>query len=629
MMEKLHQVASSWLLKVLLLLLIFSLLLTTGFSVVDHWLAKRRGYVAVVNGEKIERAYFTRAYHEQQSRMQDRWGSGPDKLSTEQISSMKHQLLKEMIESLLFGQYAEKLGLRVGDEQIKAQIRSMDAFQKDGKFSNERFLRLLEKSSISSNLFGQLIRKGMLRQQLYFGLIESEFVLPEESKQLHSILTQKREVRCAPLDVDSMLPEQNVSDAQAEEYYTTHPGRFKLPEMVRVNYITMSAAALQPHIKVSKSEIEHFYKKNSERYTLAERRHISLIRLDSAAKAKNILQQLNKSPKVFARLAREESTDKLTSSRGGVLGWIEAGTTDPAIDKAAFAMRKSGEISDVIALEGQGFYLLRLNKVEPRRLKDLKEASDDIALELRSNKALAEFSAQRNRVAAALDNGVQGGWEEIEKISGVKVEHSLLFSRDRVPSDLDYPDLVRAIFNPSFIESGEYSEPIEIGGERAYILQVIEHQPEVLQPFDKVKEDARFLQRRELAAEAARLKAEIILSGMRSGKSDEVLKASGMRWEESMVLDRLGKSNRTLSEAVFSHPRPKEGHPSYGINVGSKGEVLIFELLAVINPPASESEMNEFDESYFEQSKMTTSINLMSALRRDAKIKQANLDIIE
>lgn len=90
----------------------------------------------------------------------------------------------------------------------------------------------------------------------------------------------------------------------------------------------------------------------------------------------------------FASVAETESEDKVSSRRGGDLGWIKAGGVHPAFSEKAFAM-KPGEISDVVETPF-GFHIIRLIEGPSVVKRPLEAARGDIRYRLREEAKRAE-----------------------------------------------------------------------------------------------------------------------------------------------------------------------------------------------------------------------------------------------
>ncbi|GEK31586.1 foldase protein PrsA [Kurthia zopfii] len=119
-------------------------------------------------------------------------------------------------------------------------------------------------------------------------------------------------------------------------------------------------------VKISDEEI----KKNYDRQkTSLKASHILVA--DEAA-AKKIEKQLKEDPKKFAAIAKKESTDQASASKGGELGWFGPNEMVEEFTNAAYDMKK-GEISKPIK-SSFGYHIIKL---EDTKKVDVKKSFED------------------------------------------------------------------------------------------------------------------------------------------------------------------------------------------------------------------------------------------------------------
>ena len=128
---------------------------------------------------------------------------------------------------------------------------------------------------------------------------------------------------------------------------------------MKVAYIELSAEKLKNDIVVSDSDAMAYYQDNIDKYTSEEQRRVShiLIQGDDKAKAQKVLDKL-KAGADFATLAKEDSEDVGSAQEGGSLGWIERDVMDPEFEKAAFALKQPGEMTDLVKSEF-GYHIIK------------------------------------------------------------------------------------------------------------------------------------------------------------------------------------------------------------------------------------------------------------------------------
>jgi len=80
--------------------------------------------------------------------------------------TIKSQALRELIEHRLLVQEAQRVGLRVTDEELQSHIMQIAAFNKDGKFDKRSYDFYLDRINITPAMFESSQREYLLRQKL-------------------------------------------------------------------------------------------------------------------------------------------------------------------------------------------------------------------------------------------------------------------------------------------------------------------------------------------------------------------------------------------------------------------------------------------------------------------------------
>jgi len=95
----------------------------------------------------------------------------------------------------------------------------------------------------------------------------------------------------------------------------------------------------------------------------------------------------------FATLAREVSDDPSAKDNGGQLGWFPDGMMDPAFSKAAFALKKVGDLSEPV-LSSFGWHIIRLDGRRPQHAAPFERVRPEIMAELKQ-RYVAETRKER------------------------------------------------------------------------------------------------------------------------------------------------------------------------------------------------------------------------------------------
>ncbi len=136
-------------------------------------------------------------------------------------------------------------------------------------------------------------------------------------------------------------------------------------------------------IKVSPEEVKDYYDKNKDQFKVGEQVKASHILVATEAEAKAIKADLDKGES-FKKLAKEKSTDP-SASRGGNLGWFGKGMMDPDFEKAAFALKKVGDVSEPVKTKF-GWHIIKLTGRKAASIRPLDKVKDVIKQKLVQDK---------------------------------------------------------------------------------------------------------------------------------------------------------------------------------------------------------------------------------------------------
>ncbi|MBC3217612.1 peptidylprolyl isomerase [Serratia fonticola] len=617
MMDNLRAAANHVVLKIILGLIILSFLLTGVVS----YQGSAGDYAAKVNGQVIERAQLEQAFQSERSRMQQELGDRFSAMAGNEgyMQQMRQQVLSQLIDKSLLDQYAKTLGLSASDDQVKEAIRQEAYFQTDGKFDNAKYLDLITRSGFSADQYAQYTRQRLINQQMIQGFGGSDIVPPSEAESMVALVLQERDVRLATIDLNAMMAKQTVTDEELKTFFEQNKNSFIAPEKVKVSFIPLDAAALQDKVTVTEADISAYYDGHQSSFGQPERKKFSVIQLKTEADAKAVLEEL-KNGGDFAALAKEKSTDIISRRTGGEMDWMEPDTTADELKQAN--LTEKGQLSGVVK-SSVGYLIVRLDDIKPALVKPLSEVHDAIAKQIKQEKAVDAYYALQQKVseAATSDNESLASAEEA---AGIKAANTEWFTRDSVPAALNFKPVVQAIFDGSLIGEngapGSNSDVITVDGDRAFVIRVVAHQPEGIEPFDKVKDRVTAMVKHNKALQEAKLQGEKLLVELKQGKGDEAMKAAGLSFGSVQKMARAPEDSQ-LVEAVFALPHPEAGKVVYGMSQDAQGNVVLIALDSVKPGKLPADEMKTFVSNMEKGSASVTFDALLTNLRKEAKIK--------
>lgn len=541
--------------------IVFLIAITFALWGVESIVGGMRGEpeVAKVDGESITESQFTRALEQRRRQVLSQMGEAADPSLIDE-NLLRQSVLESLINEQILVNAVNERDLVVPDILVDQYIRSMQAFQQNGRFSQEVYAATLRSAGMLPLEFRQAVTRELLLQQLRGSVSLSAFLTQEELDQLIRLDRQTRDFAYLTIPYERFESGISIADAEVEAYFQERSDQFRLPERVSVNYLVLDKSSIADSIQVTDEELRARYEQEMAQAENQEERHAAHILIevnedrseqDALAKARELREQLQAGAD-FAALAKEHSDDLGSAQEGGDLGYVTPGILVPEFDAVLFEM-KQGTVSEPVRTE-YGYHLIQLQDVRQKDLPSFEEMRDQIAATLRQEKAEQAFADQVSRLAdlsyAAADLG------EPAEALGLKVEESPLFSRQGGDGLFANPRLVQAAFSEDVL-AGHNSDVIETQG-KAVVLRLNKHLEPEPQPLEAVKEQIVEILKEQKARERAEQFSEQLIAEFKAGASLETIaEKAGVEWQrhQEVLRTQPGVDPEVLHH-VFGMPRP-------------------------------------------------------------------------
>ena len=603
-MEKLHGASTNWASKFLF-----------GFITVTFVISSMAGYLytrvdnsaAKVNGEEISQQAFQNQYNIASRNLTPQEIDSPA-----QVANLKRQVLASLIDQELLRQYANELKLGVSDARIKQEIVTTPTFQNNGKFDNTLYQQTLQNNGISAETYAGYVREALRLEQLQSGLGTTVFSVPAQQEKLAKLFFQSRQIRLANLSLANEIAKQEVSDEEIQAYYDAHKAEFTIPETVKVQYLDLSGAAMENNINITDVEIAQYYQDNKPQFTTQGQQRLAHIQVKTEQQAQELYQQLQNGAN-FADLAKNYSIDPTSAERGGDLSWVSAGEFPKVFEDTANALAV-GQYSQPVNLDNHYHIILVEERKEPQ-LQPLESVKAQITAQIRQNLVNTQFYSIEKRVAEKAFED-PSSLNAAAEVGGVKVQETGYFSRDDIPAELNYPNVVSAVFDSDLSQGGSNSEPMNVGEQHSVVVRVLDHKPQSIKTLDEAKAEITAHLKHQKAETVVLAQAEQIVQNLSEGKSVEDVKFGA---EQTWVFAE--NKDPVLNNTVFSMAKPEEGKTTYKAASNANGDVVIIALDKVVDGKLTEQEQKQFSMQIEQLSQVSLQNSLLNALRAKAKIE--------
>ncbi len=551
---------------------------------------------AVVGGSKISLQEFQRSYQQQRQRMQAALGSNADPALLEG-PRLKQQALRQLIDERVLNQLARDQGLRISDQQLHDALVALPVFQQSGGFNKDLYARLLRNQGFTTATFEEGLRQSLATAQLRDGIVASVVATPAELTQVIALLKQQRDLQYAVLPLEKYLAGATVDDAAIRNYFEKNKDRFVNPEQLRLQFIELKLAQIAEGIEIGEDELRTSYQEQITKYGRPEERSAShiLVKLPTDAgeadvekahvRAQRIADSVRSGVKSFDQVLREVQADQSGELEGGELGAITRGMfAEPAFEKALYAMRNPGEVSDPVRMPS-GFHIIRLDSITPAQVKPFEEVRATVAKELRQQKAENRFY-EIGQTLANLSYEHPDSLEPAATALGVPVQESGWFSRQGGGEGLiANSKVVNSAFGEDLLKRGMNSEPVELEPGHVVVVRVKEHKDATPRTLEESREDIVKLLRQQQAREALAKDAETLRARAAKGEHLQTLAAElGGEYKNAGLVGRDAASSvdGAVLAAAFRLPQPQAGQVALGSTVLANGDQAVFEVARVV-----------------------------------------------
>ncbi len=588
MLQKLRNVFEGWVAKVIFALLVF---VFSFFGIEGYFVARNDTWVAKVGGHEVSQQDFSNALNNYRQQQMNTPGNTMDPSDFEK-PEVKRKVLDQLVNRQLLLNANDKLGIKVPDSAVRAQIAQVPQFQVDGKFSPEAYLAMLSASGLTPEQYQEQVRSDLEVRQLPGAVMTTAFATPAEVDDYLRLLTQQRDFRY--LELPPPAPQDTtVTDAEIAAYYKSHLSQFMSPEQVSVNYIDLNAADMKPATPIDDATLKARYEKEKSRFVSPEQRLVShiLIKLPpdptpaqkqaALDKARHVYQLATAPGADFARLAEQYSDDLGSRRQGGDLGWIEKGVTDKAFEAALFSMKK-GEISQPV-LTPEGYHIIDLRDIRPGQVKSFAEVRDQLLQEAQQDAREAEYRDVGSKLTDLIYQDPTSLKPAAQKL-GLTIQTSPLFTRDGTPSGVAANKaVVKAAFSDTVLVQGNTSDPIDLGNDHMVVIHINKHLPAAPKPLAEVSNTIRQDILNERAEALARQRADALFAKLEKGATlDALAGETGQKVEQATAAQRSTPGiDPELLAAVFRMPHPGKGAVSRALVPLADGHYALVELSAV------------------------------------------------
>lgn len=415
---------------------------------------------------------------------------GPDAEQLLQGVNLREMAVESLIEQTLIANEAHRLGLSISDNDLAKVIESQAAFQTDGHFDQARYEAVLRDNQMLPDNFESETRGQILDNTLRTIVTRAVAVSNAEARADFNQLGEKLSLAYIEFPYKNFIGAR-PSDQEITKFYADHKESFRVPDMVKINYIRYDPMVLAPKEPPSEQDIASFYEQNLKTmFTHPEEIHVRHILIalppdaspaqQAAAKkqAEDLLAKV-KAGASFSDLAKIYSDDPGSKTNGGDLGMVTRGELVQPFEEVAFKL-KPGQAA--IAKTQFGYHVIQETAVQSAKVDSLEEARPKIveALKEKAGETAAREALEQDAAAADVGHSLA----EIAKKQGlVEVETPYFAQNETIKGVEENPNVAKDAFA---MQPGDVRAVTD--GQVPYLIKLIARAPSHIQPLTEVKD---------------------------------------------------------------------------------------------------------------------------------------------
>ncbi len=539
--------------------------------------------VAQVDGNKITQGEWDNAHKREIERIRVSIPNIDVKLLDS--PEARYATLERLVREQVLVAATKKLHLTTSDARLARELQQNQTIASlrsaDGKLDMDRYRQLVASQGMTPEMFEAQVRSDLSTRQVTQGLQNSALASPAQTNSALNAYFQRREIQIQSFSPSEFLSKVQVTDEDIKAFYQSNGKRFKSAESADVEYLVLDLDSVRQTVTVNEADLKTYYEQNAQKTATQEERRASHILINAAkdapaaekekakAKAQALLADLRKKPASFAELAKQNSQDAGSASKGGDLDFFPRGAMVKPFEDAAFALKKS-EISEVIESDF-GYHIILLTDIKAPKIKSYEEMRPQLEADLQKQQAQRKYA----ELAETFTNSVYEQSDSLKPVAErlkLTLQKAAQISRNPAPGSkgpLGNAKFVQALFSEDATVKHRNTEAIEIAPNTLVSGRVVTYTPAKIRPLDEVKNQVRQQLEQERAAALAREQGQARLTAWRSN-------AEGARLGNALTVSR-DQSQNLSPELVDAALRVSASTlPAWtGVDLGDKGYAVV------------------------------------------------------
>jgi len=366
------------------------------------------GYAAKVDRTTISLEQYQNSYQRLRDIYLQLFGQAAGGLTPEleKQLNIRQAALDRLIDGVLLAKGAKELDIKVGKDEVAASIAAMPAFQNNGAFDLALYQQTLKMSRITPGDFEDSQKADLLIAKTRRAIMDKVQISDDDAKTQYHKERDLIKLSYVSFSAAELAASVKPSEAELDDYLKNNAEKFKSPEKVAISYLLLDPSTQVANQQVTAEEQESFYRKNLDRYLGSDNSPLPFEQIKERVLADAKRSKAGKA--TFEKAADTLYQNIKTADLQLVASKLGAKTSDTGLFTAAAPPQslageqallqkafelKAGELGGPLETP-KGIYLFKVKEKKPAELLPLAQVRATVEQQVRAAKA-AELAKQK------------------------------------------------------------------------------------------------------------------------------------------------------------------------------------------------------------------------------------------
>ncbi len=285
MLDLMRKHARNWLMKVLLGIIIVVFVFYFGSTGGKQ----QAETVAVVDGKVIAYADLAKEHQNLIQFYRQQYGAALNDEVLKKLN-LRQAALDNLIQQAIVMQKAGEMRLRVSEEEVRASILAMPAFQRGGSFDEKIYQQALRFNKLTPEDYERLQRNTLITSRFISLIQDGVKVSDQDVYDVYRFQNEKVNIHFVQISPGAFRTQINPQEKDLEAYLKEHAPAFRIPDQIEVKYILFRGEDFAPDVKVTDAEITDYYDRHADQFktTGGKRPALSDVKMKITAEIRQI-----------------------------------------------------------------------------------------------------------------------------------------------------------------------------------------------------------------------------------------------------------------------------------------------------------------------------------------------------